>query len=146
MKFIINRLRKLFLLNYTHFFVILFSLSFFSSFVMTRFLNFDKSIFFISGFLFFCFFVFMLKFYKNNFYIDKNILTYSNNKLHVIEYKLLNGDIFRLNSDGSYHNDKFATIERGNKKFFRYKNEFLPFDSLEEFQKIAPIQNKINNF
>lgn len=146
MNFIVNQFRKLFLFYHIHFFVILFSLSFFSSFVMTIFLNFDKSIFFISGFLFFCFFVFMLKFCKNNFYIDKNILTYSNNKLHIIEYQLLNGDILRLNSDGSYHNELFATIERGSKKLFRYKNEFLVFDSIEEFQKIAPLQNKINNF
>lgn len=150
MNFIINKLRKFFLFNYSHFFIILFSLCFFVALILVRFFEFDKTTFFITGAIWLTVTCLMMKFLPQCFYVRKETLDIQfkkeNKKSSIIEYNLLNSNLLRLNCDGSYHNELFPTLEVGNKKFFRYKNEFRPFNSVEQFRNVAGIQDKINNF
>lgn len=156
MNFFTNKLRITFLFNYKYFFINLFSLGAFCSFIMMKFFNYNISIFFIISFIVFAFSALLFKIFPHFFYIYKNNLNPSfynkgnkedtGNSNTIIEYCLLNDKILRLNNNGSYHNELLPTIEIGNKKLFRYKDKFLPFDSVEDFNKIAPIQDRIDKF
>lgn len=155
MNFFTNKLRITFLFNYKIFFINFFSFGAFCSFIMMNFFNYNTSIFFIVSCIVFAFCALLFDSFPNFFYIYKNNLNSSSynkgnkdtgNSNTIIEYRLLNDKVLRLNKNGSYHNELLPTIEIGNKKFFRYKGKFLPFDSVEDFKKIAPFQDKIDKF
>ena len=86
------------------------------------------------------------------FYIEKKEIRWEQAKfdnngniipesIDLIEYYKSDGSVIRFNKDGSFHTGYYPTFEKDNKKYFRYKKQYIQCDNAKMVANVAKIDS-----